>query len=297
MQLKSLAAVVSIALTLGVQAAPNGFDRALGLKDTFKRSYSHGVDMGQVSKRGLNLAARKRELNNHRRGGVGKRCTTRPKPVTVEANAPSSSDPSPAPSPTPEPTDNTSDNNNNGSGSNDNNSGSGSNNSSNSSSSSSNTNNSSNNSNNDGSTTLDDLAQQWLDAHNTARSNHGASPLTWSNDLANAALSWASGCVFKHSGGTLGPFGENLAAQTGSMTPAQAVQLWMNEVGDYDPNNPQPSHFTQVVWKGSSQLGCTIYACESDKIFPNTSGTAYYGVCEYSPPGNVIGEFADNVQK
>jgi len=282
MQLKSLAAVVSIALALGkVHAAPNGFDRAVGLKDIFKRSYSHGVDMGEVSKRGLSLVARKRELNNHRRI---KRCTT--KPVTVEANpAPqqpqntpssSSSDPPPAPSPTPEPTDNT--DNNNGSGGNDNNS-------------------SSSSSDNNGSTTPDDLAQQWLDAHNTARANHGASPLTWSDELASDALRWASGCVFKHSGGTLGRFGENLAAQTGSMTPAQAVQMWMDEVGDYDPSNPQPSHFSQVVWKGSSQLGCTIYACESDKIFPGTTGSAYYGVCEYNPPGNVIGQFPQNVQK
>jgi len=229
MQLRSLAAVVSIALTLGVQAAPNTFDRAVGLKDAFKRSYSHGVDMSQVYKRATNLVARKRELNHHRR--IGKRCT-KPKttsstpvpvtvedPVTVEAiptpqqpqATPSSSEPAPSPTPTPEPTNDNSNNNNNGSGSNDNN------------------NNNNGNNNNAGNTAPDDLAQQWLDRHNAARAAHGAPALTWSNDLANAALSWASGCKFKHSGGTLGRFGENLAAQTGSMSPAQAVQMWMDE--------------------------------------------------------------------
>ncbi|PSR72395.1 hypothetical protein PHLCEN_2v11738 [Hermanssonia centrifuga] len=48
---------------------------------------------------------------------------------------------------------------------------------------------------------------QYLTAHNSIRSQHGASPLTWSDDLASKAQQWANGCVFQHSGGTLGPFG------------------------------------------------------------------------------------------
>jgi len=49
--------------------------------------------------------------------------------------------------------------------------------------------------------------QVYLQAHNNIRSGHGAVDLTWSNDLAAKAQQWANGCQFKHSGGSLGPFG------------------------------------------------------------------------------------------
>ncbi|EKM60983.1 uncharacterized protein PHACADRAFT_247249 [Phanerochaete carnosa HHB-10118-sp] len=137
--------------------------------------------------------------------------------------------------------------------------------------------------------------EQYLNAHNTVRAQHGAVPLTWSNELASKAQQWANGCVFQHSGGTLGPFGENLAAGTGSSYDiATAVGSWTSEVSQYDPNNPVPSHFTQVVWKATTQVGCAEQQCSG--IFAASFGLASYFVCEYSVQGNVIGEFAQNVQ-
>jgi hypothetical protein len=109
--------------------------------------------------------------------------------------------------------------------------------------------------------------------------------------LASAAQQWANNCKFVHSGGSLGPFGENLAAGTGSSYDiAAAVKSWTDEVSEYDPNNPQPSHFTQVVWKGTSQVGCALQLC--DGIFDASFGKAKYFVCEYSAQGNIIGQFA-----
>lgn len=93
----------------------------------------------------------------------------------------------------------------------------------------------------------------------------------------------------------MGPFGENLAAGTGSSYDiAAAVKSWTDEVSQYDPGNPQPSHFTQVVWKASTEVGCAEQDC--DGIFAASFGKAKYFVCEYSPQGNVIGEFSQNVQ-
>lgn len=46
----------------------------------------------------------------------------------------------------------------------------------------------------------------------------------------------------------------------------------------------------QVVWKASTQVGCAETACSG--IFAASFGLAKYFVCEYSPQGNVIGEFA-----
>jgi uncharacterized protein YkwD len=54
----------------------------------------------------------------------------------------------------------------------------------------------------------------YLKGHNDLRKQHGAAPLAWDNKLSAAAEKWASGCAFHHSGGSLGPFGENLAAGT-----------------------------------------------------------------------------------
>ncbi|KAF8203041.1 PR-1-like protein [Pholiota molesta] len=146
----------------------------------------------------------------------------------------------------------------------------------------------------DGSTSNADI-QAYLQAHNSVRAQHGASPLTWSDNLASKAQQWADNCVFKHSGGSLGPFGENLAAGTGSSYGiAAAVKSWTDEVSQYNPSNPVPSHFTQVVWKGTSQVGCAVQSCSG--IFAASFGPAQFFVCEYSAQGNIIGDFAQNVQ-
>ncbi|KAF8888246.1 CAP domain-containing protein [Infundibulicybe gibba] len=61
-------------------------------------------------------------------------------------------------------------------------------------------------------------------------------------------------------------------------------------------NNPGFSsatgHFTQVVWKGTTQVACAVANCGAGTIFSQASG---YVVCRYSPPGNVIGQFPQNV--
>jgi len=119
--------------------------------------------------------------------------------------------------------------------------------------------------------------------------------LTWSDNLASKAQGWADNCKFVHSGGTLGPFGENLAAGTGSSYDiAAAVKSWTDEVSEYSPSNPVASHFTQVVWKSSTQVGCAVQSCSG--IFAASFGLAKFFVCEYSPQGNIIGDFSENVQ-
>ena len=99
-----------------------------------------------------------------------------------------------------------------------------------------------------GSQASDADINEYLSAHNSVRARHGASPLTWSNTLAAAAQKWSNGCVFQHSGWSVGPFGgmisslvcqraylkfcsENLAAGTGSAYGiTSAVTSWTNEV-------------------------------------------------------------------
>ena len=76
----------------------------------------------------------------------------------------------------------------------------------------------------------------------------------------------------------------------------QAVDEWYCEINVYDfdhpavrggttfgcDNNPDKvtGHFTQVVWRGSSKLGCARNTCS----LGGNSGTLW--ACEYDPPGN-----------
>ncbi|KAK7463764.1 hypothetical protein VKT23_005701 [Stygiomarasmius scandens] len=154
--------------------------------------------------------------------------------------------------------------------------------------------NNSGSSGNSGTTSNSDI-QAYLSAHNSVRAQHGAAPLTWSDEAAAKAQQWANNCVFEHSGGKLGAFGENLAAGTGdSYGIAEAIKSWTDEVSSYNPGNPSPSHFTQVVWKATTQVGCAVQSC--DGIFDASFGKAKFFVCEYTPQGNVIGQFDENVQ-
>jgi len=116
--------------------------------------------------------------------------------------------------------------------------------------------------------------------------------LSWSGDLAAAAQGYADQCQFRHSNGALGPVGENLVAGTGIFTPTQAVQQFLSD--GFNPASPSFTHFTQVVWKSTTELGCAAALCDS--IFDPSFGPATYYVCLYNPVGNVVGEEALNVQ-
>ncbi|KAF9525785.1 CAP domain-containing protein [Crepidotus variabilis] len=131
----------------------------------------------------------------------------------------------------------------------------------------------------------------YLDAHNSFRAKYHAPALTWNATLASKALEWSSKCVFEHSGGKLGPYGENLAAGTGGYSIADGIKGWTDESSSYDPNNPTYSHFTQVVWKSTTELGCAYTMCPDGSIFKDGNyGPAKYIVCEYFKQGNVVGQ-------
>jgi uncharacterized protein YkwD len=123
-----------------------------------------------------------------------------------------------------------------------------------------------------------------VNAHNAYRSQHCAPALTWSAQLAAGAQAWANACTKQHSTeawqGENG-FGENLYWGSGNLGDAEdAVKWWYDEVSKYNFNAPVWSkdvgHFTQVVWKGSKQIGCGVARC----------GNENYWVCRYSPTGN-----------
>lgn len=129
---------------------------------------------------------------------------------------------------------------------------------------------------------------QMLTAHNTWRKRYGVPPLTWSPQLASYAQEWANKLArenrFSHRPNNR--YGENLASATGQqMSPDQVVNMWGNEVADYNyaSNTCKPGkmcgHYTQVVWKTTTQLGCGMAR----------NGNREVWVCNYNPPGNYVG--------
>ncbi|KAI1796167.1 CAP domain-containing protein [Ganoderma leucocontextum] len=129
--------------------------------------------------------------------------------------------------------------------------------------------------------------QTYLDQHNQWRAKAGAADLQWSDDLAAKAQSYAEQCQLKHSNGALGQVGENLVAATGSFDADDAMTLFVQDRRNFDPADLNLSHFTQVIWSSTSQLGCGVATCNG--IFPDR-GDATYHVCLYDPVGNVVGE-------
>lgn len=124
-----------------------------------------------------------------------------------------------------------------------------------------------------------------LNKHNEYRAQHCAPAMTWDDQVAQTAQAWADMCVFQHDGNS--PYGENLASGTaGTFDP---VALWYNEIAAYNFAAPgfsaETGHFTQVVWRGTTKLGCGRAVC------PNFE----YYVCRYEPAGNVAGQFEQNV--
>jgi pathogenesis-related protein 1 len=125
-----------------------------------------------------------------------------------------------------------------------------------------------------------------LDAHNSARARVGTPPLVWSGALAGDAKRWADQLLATHifAPQPRDPHGENLfMIAGGSVTPAEVVQTWLAERGDYDPDANRCAgvcgHYMQVIWRMTREVGCGMAF----------DGYRQVWVCEYDPPGNVAG--------
>ncbi|KAF6762228.1 CAP domain-containing protein [Ephemerocybe angulata] len=136
----------------------------------------------------------------------------------------------------------------------------------------------------------------FLDAHNVVRAQHSAAPLTWSPSLALKAAFWANLCLFKNSEGALQtePYGEHIVAGTGDFPIRAAVGTFIGDKDQYNPAKPVLNHWTQVVWKSTTELGCAISKCQN--VIKQSPGRETLYVCLYNPAGNVIGQAPENVQ-
>ena len=141
-----------------------------------------------------------------------------------------------------------------------------------------------------------DMYAKALTSHNIFRSMHQVRPLVWDNNLAVSMQLWIDGCVWGHDLANK-VYGENLYAVYGQSMQSHdevmhnAVLAWYNEVSMYNfayqGFSEQTGHFTAMIWKNTNAMGCYVKSCSQQ-------GFVYAG-CRYLPPGNVMGQFEQNV--
>jgi pathogenesis-related protein 1 len=134
--------------------------------------------------------------------------------------------------------------------------------------------------------------QAILSYHNDVRSAVSVPPLAWSKELAQHATDWsnklaAKGCNLEHSQDS--EYGENIFMGSASLNHdavVEAAKAWESEKINYSSeklnkaNWSQSGHYTQMVWRNTTQLGCAKAVCADSLVV----------VCNYSPAGNMMGE-------
>ncbi|HEY6989326.1 MAG TPA: CAP domain-containing protein [Bryobacteraceae bacterium] len=135
---------------------------------------------------------------------------------------------------------------------------------------------------------LPEFSQQILAAHNAVRGKVGVPPLKWSDKLAARAAEWANTLVKTGASRMQGVPGQNIAytSPPGTAKAHDIVAAWAAEAANYNHEKnaciegKRCHHFTQVVWRNSSFLGCATAHDSQRDIW----------VCDYDPPGNNMAE-------
>jgi hypothetical protein len=152
-----------------------------------------------------------------------------------------------------------------------------------------------------------------VEQHNATRakvmSGSPLPPVKWSAELAKYAQEWTDMTCMSPRHRTSAmlngqPLGENLYASFGlgdAMAGKQAVDGWSAEVACYTfgafeagdkcdvgcytmMNSDGCGHYTQIVWRGTTEIGCGVTTCGTGFMM------ATEVICNYSPPGNYIGQ-------
>ena len=141
---------------------------------------------------------------------------------------------------------------------------------------------------------LDDfkLQIQVIHTHNDLRAKVDVPPLSWSPELAELAQEWADELSRRgnrsldHRDDRPSGTGENAAAGGAVDT---MLDLWSEEENNYNPSTGQCrpgttcDHYSQMVWRNTTEIGCGI---APHRVYRRVM------VCNYSPPGNFVGERA-----
>ena len=130
--------------------------------------------------------------------------------------------------------------------------------------------------------------------HNKLRQQYNSPPLTQNNELNEKADEYALNIIQNKNddeniySGKI--YGENIII-TNTKDENLIFSKWEEEAKSYDFTKnklvKEASHFTQIIWKETKQIGIGFSSDEDKK--------KYCVVVLFDPPGNTLGEFAKNV--
>jgi len=159
-------------------------------------------------------------------------------------------------------------------------------------------------------TGLEAWKQKVLDQHNKFRCMHDAPSVAWSEEVAKSAASFiALQTNLQHSDSynlppPAGPAGENLAWRSPSIDTQMAVADWYDESVDCTGgasgfqdgcktgvNGKVTGHFTAMIWKGVTHIGCAINTANTILICRYWSGNT-----KGPQTANMGGQYVANVK-
>ncbi|KAK8071584.1 hypothetical protein PG996_004932 [Apiospora saccharicola] len=157
-----------------------------------------------------------------------------------------------------------------------------------------------------------------ITSHNEHRSNHSAPEATWNERIAGYAANTAATCKYAHDmkqgdadyGQNIAMWGLSSGAEklgdVGAINMA-ITDMWYNgELGLFLPsyygadspdmqNFEKWGHFSQLVWKKSTGVGCQAQFCPKGTM--NDAMDTWFMVCNYYPAGNMGGAYGSNVMR
>ena len=144
---------------------------------------------------------------------------------------------------------------------------------------------------------LDIYKNSIIKFHNEIREKHKSPPLKENEKLNDLASIYAESLVNNQEkiNYELNMYndeivGENIIVAE-SKRPEDAFKKILDEEKNYDFNKNKFSkatgHFTQAIWKDTTDIGCGFWVDKSNK--------KYYIVLLYYPAGNIFGKFSENV--
>ena len=141
---------------------------------------------------------------------------------------------------------------------------------------------------------LNNFRNEVLDIINIKRKIHGVGRLEMNSQLNDIAQKFAEELSYinqiDYSGNKYQGFnlGESIYQSFKKITAEKLVSIWYDESSEFNfgINNPEPSHFSQMVWKSTKLFGLGV-------AIGNTGN--YFFVANYYPEGNIPGKFTSNV--
>jgi len=155
----------------------------------------------------------------------------------------------------------------------------------------------------------DTYAQNVLNHHNIHRQNNSASSMNWNGTLASIALQIANSCYYAHNIDVAGGgYGQNIAAgaPADNITSVITDLFYNDEIENFNglygqatPDNIDDEtafdgygHYTQIVWVGSTDVGCATVDCTSQGLGNVGSDVPpFFTVCNYYPPGKITSPY------